>query len=72
MTAHVSRRESSPPVSRRYYPLRIAAERMHTTAHALRVRCQRAPKRAGGQVDLGGGFIAVKFGNKWLVSMPVL
>jgi len=54
-----------------YKPIDVAAPRLGVSEEALRARCRRARKAAGGtSVDLGGGIRAVKFGRTWRVRFP--
>ena len=54
-----------------YKPIDVAAPRLGVSEEALRARCRRARKAAGGTVvDLGGGIRAVKFGRTWRVRFP--
>ena len=54
-----------------YKPIDVAAPKLGVSEEALRARCRRARKAAGGTVvDLGGGIRAVKFGRTWRVRFP--
>ncbi len=49
-----------------------AARALDMSAEALRARCRRASRRSGKQIvaDIGGGFVAMKFGRSWRVRLP--
>ena len=70
-TTHDQRKPADTDIAPLYKPIDVAAPRLGVSEEALRARCRRARRAAGGTaVDLGGGIRAVKFGRTWRVRFP--
>lgn len=64
------RRIAQPPTPGAYLAIDVAAQLLDLDREALRTRCRRGTLLPGGQVDLGGGITAIKFGRTWRVRLP--